>query len=86
MPSPRRTFWFALAWLGLVQAADWALAILEIGIWPGNLAALAGSLLLVVVAVVGGNRPNLLGGPTERDTVWWAAVGAATVGTVALLL
>ena len=86
MASARRTFWVALGWLGLVQAADWALAILEIGVWPGNVAALAGSLLLVAVAVVGWYRPNLLGGPTERDGVWWAAVLAAVVGTVVLLV
>lgn len=84
--SPRRTFWFALLWLGLVQTVDWGLAILEIGVWPGNAAALAGSLLLVGVAALGGSRPELLGGPTERDARWWGAVAAAALGTVVLLL
>ena len=84
--SPRRTFWLALAWLGLVQAVDWSLAILEIGVWPGNAVALAGSLLLGAVAAVGVLRPHLLGGPTERNGVWWGAVVAAGLGTVALLL
>jgi hypothetical protein len=86
MRSPRSTFWLALAWLGAVQAVDWTLAILEIGVWPGNVAALAGSLVLTAVAILGVSRPNLLGGPTERDAVWWAAVTAAGVGTVVLLL
>lgn len=84
--SSRRRFWLALAWLGLVQAVDWSLAILEIGLWPGNVAALAGSVLLLVVAAIGVSRPDLLGGPTERDAVWWAAVVAAGLGTVVLLL
>jgi uncharacterized membrane protein YhaH (DUF805 family) len=86
MRSPRRTFWLALGWLGLVQAVDWGLAILEIGVWPGNVAALAGSVLLVVAAAIGWRHPDLLGGPTERDAVWWAALAAAALGTVVLLL
>lgn len=86
MRSPRSTFWLALAWLGVVQAVDWALAILEIGVWPGNVAALAGSLLLAVAAIVGVSRPNLLGGPTERNEVWAGAIAAAALGTVVLLL
>jgi len=82
---PRQTFWLALLWLGAVQVVDWSLAVLEIGVWPGNVAALAGSLLLVAVAAVGVGRPTLLGGPTERDEVWWAGVAAAGLGTVVLL-
>lgn len=84
--SSRRTFWLALAWLGLVQAADWSLAILEIGVWPGNALALAGSVLLALVAAFGVRRPDLLGGPTERDGGWWGAIAAAGLGTVVLLL
>lgn len=84
--SPRFLFWLALAWLGLVQTVDWSLAILEIGLWPGNVAALAGSLLLVVVSAVGLRRPDLLSGPTERNALWWGAVAAAGLGTVVLLL
>lgn len=84
--TPRQTFWLALAWLGAVQAVDWSLAIIEIGVWPGNIAALAGSVLLVAVAAVGVSRPQLLGGPTERDGVWMAGVAAAALGTVVLLL
>ena len=83
--STRQRFWLALVWLGLVQAGNWALAILEIGLWPGNVAALGGSLLLVLVAAGGAVRPGLLGGPVERDGVWWGAVAAAVLGTVVLL-
>jgi hypothetical protein len=43
----RRQFWIALLWLGLIQAVDWSLAILQIGVWPGNAAALATVVLLL---------------------------------------
>lgn len=86
MRSPRNTFWLALAWLGVVQAVSWSRAILEIGVWPGNVAALVGSLLLTSIAAVGLRWPDLLGGPTDRDKVWWGAVAAAGLGTVVLLL
>jgi len=82
----RRQFWLALLWLGLVQTADWALAILEIGVWPGNVAALAGSALLAAVATIGVLWPTLLGGPTERNGGWWGAVAAAVLATLVFLL
>lgn len=87
MSTPtRRQFWLALLWLGFVQAIDWALAIRQIGLWPGNVAALAGSVLFALVATVGVLRPNLLGGPCERSGAWWGAIGAAALGTVVLLV
>lgn len=84
--TPRRTFWLALCWLGLAQSIDWGVAILRVGLWPGNAAALAGSGLLTLVAAVGVLRPETIGGPTERSTPWFGAVAAAALATVALLL
>lgn len=84
--TTRRTFWLALGWLGLAQSLNWALAILRVGVWPGNAAALAGFGLLTVVAAVGVARPETVGGPTERRPLWWFAVVAAALATVALLL
>jgi len=65
--TPRRTFWLALCWLGLVQSLDWGIAILRVGVWPGNAAALAGSALLTLIGAVCVVRPETLGGPTERS-------------------
>ncbi|MBP1986462.1 hypothetical protein [Halolamina salifodinae] len=84
--SPRRTFWLALCWLGATQSLSWALAVLRVGVWPGNVAALAGSLLLTLIALVGVARPGWVGGPENRTTIWWLAVAAAGAGTVAVLL
>lgn len=84
--TPRRTFWFALGWLGVAQSLNWGLAVLRVGIWPGNAAALAGSILLTLVALAGVARPKSLGGPTERSVPWWGAVAAAALATVALLI
>ncbi|MEF8801051.1 MAG: hypothetical protein V5A38_01010 [Halolamina sp.] len=84
--TPRQTFWLALCWLGVAQSLNWGLAILRVGVWPGNAAALAGSGLLTLVAAVGVLRPETLGGPTERSAPWVGAVAAAALATVALLL
>ncbi|MFW5939654.1 MAG: hypothetical protein ACOCQU_04340 [Halolamina sp.] len=84
--TPRRTFWLALCWLGATQSLSWAIAVVSVGVWPGNVAALAGFLLLTLLSLVGVARPAWAGGPEERTPVWWAAVVAAGVGTVALLL
>jgi hypothetical protein len=84
--TPRRTFWLALCWLGGTQCLSWAIAVVRVGVWPGNVAALAGFSLLTLVALVGVLSPEWAGGPDERTPVWWAAVVAAAVGTVALLL
>lgn len=84
--SPRRTFWLALCWLGVAQSLNWGIAVLRVGVWPGNAAALAGSVLLTLVAAVGIVRPGTLGGPAERSGPWWGAVAAAALATVALLL
>lgn len=84
--TPRRTFWLALWWLGIAQSLDWAVAILRVGVWPGNAAALAGSVLLALVAAAGVLRPETVGGPTERSGSWWGAVAAATIATIALLV
>jgi hypothetical protein len=84
--STRQALWLALAWLGVAQAVEWALAIREIGVWPGNAAALAGSTLLVLVAAAGVARPGLVGGPTERTGVWWGAIAGAVLATIALVL
>jgi hypothetical protein len=84
--TPRRTFWLALCWLGLAQSINWGLAILRVGLWPGNAAALAGSGLLTLVAAVGVLRPETIGGPSEGGGPWFGAVAAATLATVAVLL
>ncbi|WP_435115163.1 hypothetical protein [Halolamina sp. C58] len=84
--TPRRTFWFALCWLGATQSLSWGIAVVRVGVWPGNVAALAGFCLLTVAASVGVLRPGWAGGPDERTPVWWAAVVAAAAGTIALLL
>lgn len=84
--STRRTFWLALCWLGATQSLSWGIAIVRVGVWPGNVAALAGATLLTLIALVGVARPEWAGGPDERTPVWWAAVVAAGLGTVALLL
>lgn len=84
--SPRRTFWLALAWLGATQSLSWAVAVARVGVWPGNVAALAGSLLLTLIAIAGAARPEWAGGPEQRSAIWWGAVGAAAAGTVALLI
>jgi|AntRauTorcE11898_2_1112593.scaffolds.fasta_scaffold08565_5 hypothetical protein len=84
--SPRRAFWLALCWLGLTQSLSWAIAVVRVGVWPGNVAALAVSLLLTLVALVGVARPEWIGGPETRTPVWWAAVAAAAVGTITVLI
>lgn len=84
--TPRRTFWLAVGWLGLAQALNWGIAILRVGVWPGNAAALAGSALLTLVAAVGVASPESVGGPTERSVLWWGAIVSAVVASVALLL
>lgn len=84
--TPRRTFWLALCWLGATQSISWGIAVVRVGVWPGNVAALVGFLLLTLVALVGVSRPGWAGGPEARTPVWWAAVVAAAVGTVGLLL
>lgn len=82
----RRAFWLCIGWFGLTQAVEWTLAFLRVGPWPGNVMALAGTGLLVVVAAYAVARPERARGPTERDLAWWAAVAAAVLGTVALLV
>lgn len=84
--SPRRTFWLALCWLGLTQSISWAIAVVRVGVWPSNVAALVGFLLLTLVALVGVVRPEWAGGPEARTPIWWATVVAAILGTVTLLL
>ncbi|NHX36038.1 MULTISPECIES: hypothetical protein [Halolamina] len=84
--APRRTFWLALCWLGATQSLSWAIAVVRVGVWPGNVAALAGFLLVTFVALLGVARPELAGGPEDRTPIWWAAVVAAALGTVGLLL
>lgn len=84
--STRRTFWLALWWLGATQSLSWGIAVVRVGVWPGNVAALAGFLLLTVVALLGVARPQWAGGPDEPTVVWWAAVAAAVVGTIALFI
>jgi hypothetical protein len=84
--TPRRTFWLALCWLGLTQTVSWGIAVARVGVWPSNVAALAGFLLLTLVALVGVARPDWAGGPEERTPVWWGAVVAAVLGTVVLLV
>jgi hypothetical protein len=84
--SPRRTFWLALCWLGVTQAASWGIAVARVGVWPGNVAALAGFLLLTLIALAAVVRPDWAGGPDERTPVWWAAVAAAVLGTAVLLV
>ena len=84
--TPRRTFWIALCWLGATQSLSWGIAVARVGVWPGNVAALAGFCLLTLITLVGVFRPDWVGGPDERTPVWWAAVVAAAVGTVGLLL
>jgi len=84
--STRRTFWLALCWLGATQSLSWGVAVVRVGVWPGNVAAFAGFLLLTVVALAGVARPEWAGGPEDRSPAWWAAVVAAAVGTIHLLL
>lgn len=84
--TPRRTFWLALCWLGLTQTVSWGIAVARVGVWPTNVAALAGFLLLTLVALGGVARPDWAGGPEERTPVWWGAVVAAVLGTVVLLV
>lgn len=84
--TPQGTFWLALCWLGLAQSLEWGVAILRVGVWPGNAAALVGSALLALVAAAGVARPDSLGGPTERNSPWWGAVAAAALATVVLLV
>lgn len=84
--TTRRTFWLALGWLGLAQSLEWAVAVLRVGVWPGNAAALVGFGLLTVVAGVGVARPDQVGGPTERRPLWWAAIVAAVLATLTLLV
>lgn len=84
--SPQRTFWLALLWLGATQALSWSIAVTRVGLWPGNVAALTGSLLLVLTAVVGVVRPGWTGGPQSRTPVWWGSLIAAGAGTVGLLV
>lgn len=84
--SPRRTFWLALCWLGATQSLSWGIAVVRVGVWPGNVAALAVSLLLTLAALVGVARPDLAGGPETRTPIWWAAIVAAGIGTITLLI
>ena len=84
--SPRRTFWLAICWLGATQSLSWGIAIARVGVWPSNAAALAISLLVTLLALVGVARPGWLGGPQRRTPIWWAVVAAAGVGTITLLL
>lgn len=84
--SSRRTFWLALCWLGVTQSVSWGIAVVRVGVWPGNVAALVGFLFLTAVTTVGVGRPDSAGGPDERTPVWWAAVAAAVLGTVALFV
>lgn len=82
----RRLFWLCLGWFGLTQAVEWAFAVLRVGLWHGNGAALGATSLVALVSAYGFTRPERVGGPTERDPVFWVAVGAAVLGTVALLV
>ncbi|MFB6221783.1 MAG: hypothetical protein ABEH90_10140 [Halolamina sp.] len=84
--TTRRTFWLALGWLGLAESLNWAVAILRVGVWPGNAAALAGFGLLTAIAAVGFVRSEWASGPTERSASWWAAIAGAVLATVGLLL
>lgn len=84
--TSRQTFWLAMAWLGFVQSLNWGLAILRVGIWPGNAAALAGFAIVTVIGTAGVARPESAGGPTEQGAIWWSAVVGAVLGTVGLLL
>lgn len=82
----QRIFWLCLGWFGLTQAAEWALAVLRVGPWPGNVVALVATALIVVVAAYALVRPRKARGPEQRDLAWWAAVAAAVLGSVALLV
>ncbi|MFW5934775.1 MAG: hypothetical protein ACOCQL_02870 [Halolamina sp.] len=84
--TPRRTFWLLVCWLGVTQSLSWGIAVVRVGVWPGNIAAFTGFLLLTVVAVAAVARPEWAGGPEDRSAGWWAAVVAAVAGTIHLLL
>jgi hypothetical protein len=82
----RRIFWLCIGWFGLMQAARWGFAVLRVGLWHGNTVALAATSLIVLVSLYALARPETVGGPTDRDLTFWAAVAAAVLGTVSVLL